>query len=838
MALEHGVPLAKATSDTAFADTDQVLDTGDTGLYTTPVQPMGIQPQQASASSSSSSFFHPLATTDATTLRDQLISLGKAADSDEAFTLLTFGVESSELTEGQGGISTFVWETTTEASLTPITDTNPPPVLDPTPTTSAEIDRILAAGAPNGDPTTLIPASLSVQMDRSIVADLMMAVERDVLSGTVTDELSWEQQQQSHYDLRDAHGETLLASLETSLLNEGAILGDVHGWAGVQDLEIPWNKINTIAALPNVRLVDSNDMSNYEEDGEIDQTGPDQGFSINGVELANLIQTKVYYDNGHEAQSTIGVVREGTGNSIHYTHWGFKDGNGDPRVTPCSLNPTLFGPPNCVLQDQELDTNPTQIPDPTSCAQVPWRLDAVFKGHANAVTSIMFGDISDGEHGSNWSAGSQGALKRSWVAREATGYGLDTDNNVREYRFIDAPSTKVDVLNSSFSASVDPADFCTHVGNASQLFTSSFEAGVFVVKSAGNQGGQDSCTITPPGAALGAFTVGNYKFFDANGAKCFRDDNIDCLTPAISGNSSSGPRSVWGSTRTILDIVAPTQMELLYTKYLTPAGGNNYANNYGIDPVLPGDTQPDCRIRFDSDTSDGKMTRKEWGVFGGTSAAAPVVSGAALALKGWARSALGSFINDPRHIFTSMLMMGDRDWDGSGTYGHRQVDFDGLWGAGLLRMRLFEPVGMDAPAQMSWGETCVFDGSGTVINLDPGRFTSKVDYIKAVAFHYDDDFHDTNQPPLDWVRMELQSRPTGTTEAWQTVRQDWSRDNRHRVFYDIQANTDYRLFFDGTNIESDNQGCGTDGTRVHFAVLTEDNARDDIDLDPIIEDEK
>ncbi len=842
MALEHGVPLAKATSDTAFADTDQALDTGDTGLYTTPIQRMGIQLQQAGTSSSSSSFFHPLATSDATTLRDQLIASGDAANSDEAFALMTYGVESSELTQGQTSISTFVYETQFEPGLPPATDTNPPATADATPTTSAAIDAILAVGAPDGDPNALVPITLLVDMDRSIVPDLMLEVEKDVLSGSVVDEATWDQATHDHFETRDAHGNTLLAALETSLLNEGAVLGDTHGWSGLQDMEVPWNKLDTVAALSGVMLIDLNDPSLYVADGDVDQTGPDQGFSINGEELARLIQSKVYYDNGHKAGGTRGVVREDGAEDINWEHEGFSSLNNTTRLMSCELqaNTNMFGVPICIIQQHPKDTDPLSIPDIANCATIPDPQDAVHSRHATSVASLMFGDISDGEHGSNWSAGSDGAVRRSWVARDATGTGLDVRNLSLEADYIDHPSTDIHVANYSFSFGTNSSQFCSHNDAISISLSSSFEAGVFMVTSVGNTGNQRTynCTANPPAAALGAFSVGAYEFTTSAGDECYRDNGIDCLTPGIRYWSSYGPQSVAGSDRTIVDAVAPSWFELTYTHYFTPRGGNGFANFYGLDRGVDDFTPPDCEVRSDSD-GDGLTTHREWGAFSETSAATPIISGAALLFRGWALPKLGLFIDDARHMFTTMLMMGDRDQLNSATLGHRESGFDGTWGAGLLRMRMFDEVGMDDPAKMSWGETCVLDGQSTIIPIDATRINSDVDYIKAVAFHFDDDFHDASQPgPLDWTRMYLQSRPTGSSGPWQTLRADEKRDNKHRVYSEVQANTDYRLMFDGTDIESLYQGCGWNGTRVHFAILTEDNDRDDITLDAVVEPEQ
>ena len=51
--------------------------------------------------------------------------------------------------------------------------------------------------------------------------------------------------------------------------------------------------------------------------------------------------------------------------------------------------------------------------------------------------------------------------------------------------------------------------------------------------------------------------------------------------------------------------------------------------------------------------------------------------------------------------------------------------------------------------------------------------------------------------------------------------------NRQRVYASAVGGNTYRLSFYGKDVQSDSEGCGTNSTRVWYARLHEDNARDD-----------
>ena len=173
--------------------------------------------------------------------------------------------------------------------------------------------------------------------------------------------------------------------------------------------------------------------------------------------------------------------------------------------------------------------------------------------------------------------------------------------------------------------------------------------------------------------------------------------------------------------------------------------------------------------------------------------------------------------------------MGDR----TGEDGMLTTGFDGLWGAGKLRLRKYDAAGMDAPAALGWGNTCVDNAESVYHSIPPtGTLPADVDMIKAVIWWYDPRDNDlvedtgTGHVVRDKVRLWLQWKDG---ETWTTVAESNTDDNRQRVYLaDPENNAEYRIKVRGRDVSySDTGDCGVDSIRVWRAIYYEDSDRDD-----------
>ena len=407
---------------------------------------------------------------------------------------------------------------------------------------------------------------------------------------------------------------------------------------------------------------------------------------------------------------------------------------------------------------------------------------SVESNHASAVAGIVFGDLSQGQDPNV--TGSTARLERTGVAKEARGYlaavaRLDIAVNGPNPGLLDLGPPAPALWSMSQTYGSDEECRGDDINAQNPVVNDAYEEGIFVVTSAGNDGtgsGPNDCTVSSPSAAIGAFTVG------AIGPTSISDpsseDEDDVRTDAITSFSARGGTSTEGGGRSIIDLVAYGCRNALFTK------------NGGYD-----DDGGNC----------------------GTSYAAPTVSGTALSFIDWYENDVGdSLIDDPGHLFTSMLLMGDR---ANGSSSYRSTGFSNRYGAGRLRARMFSNAGLDNPWGWGMGSTCVDDGHVNVVPIDL-PYSSDVESLKVVLWWYTPR-HETQQF-VDDVDLVVVTRPQGVTLASSLS----SDDNKERVFLDPLSAPALDIEIIGADVRYDGGSCGTNSVEVYWSWFYEDSDRE------------
>lgn len=407
--------------------------------------------------------------------------------------------------------------------------------------------------------------------------------------------------------------------------------------------------------------------------------------------------------------------------------------------------------------------------------------------HATAVAGIAIGDITRDQDPSYPSGGLSPYLlqTRSGMASQGTVYalaGIDVVvpnpldpvtlslNYADTYAALDkVPDLTIHTPVANMSAGdtvITNLNGTTSLDMAVNLL---FESGTLLIKSAGNRGNAGTTqTNSVPGSAIGAFTVGSYG-------------SISTTTPSNLLTATVAPHSSRGGNngRSVISLAAPDFIQHSYT--------------------VDGSYSPD--------------------VVGGTSFAAPVVTGTALAFIDWYKSTLSNNIDDPGRLFSALLLMGDRS-NGTGTSKLHNT-WDAEFGAGRLHARQFDSVGLDGPFEARFATICVPHGQYEQIdipnpNWGTGTISNDVDAFMFVAYYYDSR-HGTNGT-LDNIDAYLYQNGT-------LVRSATTLDNKERIYY---AEPEGKLLVElyGRSVTNDISGCGSNAMRVNYAYYFEDSDRE------------
>jgi len=421
----------------------------------------------------------------------------------------------------------------------------------------------------------------------------------------------------------------------------------------------------------------------------------------------------------------------------------------------------------------------------TGCATV-----SSFTGgsaHATASAGLFVGDLTDGQHASI--SGSTDQRRRSSAGRDARTYmySLDVPEIDRSTAYVvaldDLPSRNPIPRIVSTSISVSNMDSgCLGMDSISTAVDEMlFENGIFFVNSAGNTPGTSStCSVSAPGSAMGAFTVGAWgEEAPPNdvAAGGIYSDWCEARDAPLHPNSAWGGGPDWspGRGRTIIDLLGS------YDHQKVPISSSSYGHRNG------------------------------------TSVAAPATAGSAISFYDMFKVEIGSLVDDPAVLYTWMLMMGDRDTSGV----HMVEGFNRKWGAGRVRMRSFDASGVDAPSYIETFEVCVDEGTTVTYAVNGGvALPSDVDGIRAVAFWYTPSFNYGDRAG----DVDLDLRGDGTL-----LRSSSSEhDNKERVYYKDIGGSAVTLKLHGILApDFDHPECGEESMKVYVAIFAEDLDRDD-----------
>lgn len=168
-----------------------------------------------------------------------------------------------------------------------------------------------------------------------------------------------------------------------------------------------------------------------------------------------------------------------------------------------------------------------------------------------------------------------------------------------------------------------------------------------------------------------------------------------------------------------------------------------------------------------------------------------------------------------------MLLMGDRESESGAAL---TSGFDSLFGAGRLRMRIFNSAGMDSPWGWGTGTLSVGVGMHTVLLNEGAALPTGVDRLRVVMWWPEPGLDDPSTMGAD-ITMYIQNI-CGTS----IVVSDYSYDTRKRVTMETGAGGRcWALVFDGWIVPA-NPWEGNSQTRtVYYAYYWEDTARDDAD---------
>ena len=547
----------------------------------------------------------------------------------------------------------------------------------------------------SGHPEALVEAIIRVR--RPFSDTLTGELNTSIAMGEIVTDADYKNDRIARINTRKEELGALLTTLAVLVSNLGGKVVYTCENAPCLIAKLPAQQLENLAKIDNVIRMDA-------PTGVHEETLGDQVRK--GSQIDQLVDLAHPFNGGHEDfDSQFDNLRFAILDGGFADHPSFNDG---------PLNHDPGDPSSRIIFYRECGSV-------AACSATSFCTSGGVCDHGTGVASILFGDLWDNQINTLTTT-----QRDQWTgyAGEALGYlytYIDDDNNanidstglawIKAFDNVSGLSPKPVVMNLSagigqgdinnLSTDNDPGypskwDHCNGIDSVSQGANDLFEAGVLLIKSAGNQGvanGTDECTVTIPGSAAGVFTVGDHNGGNNGGINQVRNKGL-------SATSSRGPNLAnWdrGRGRTTIDLTA-----------------------FGARSDLA-----------DSSSSGGWYSQADTG---GTSFAAPVVSAAAISFADHYKTVYSDLIDDPGVLFANLLLMGDR---ATGELNNKILTgFDRGFGAGRLKTRKFDDSGMGTPWGYETGVECIASGESLQFYLgDP--LPEGVDTLKMVAWWYD-----------------------------------------------------------------------------------------------------
>lgn len=422
----------------------------------------------------------------------------------------------------------------------------------------------------------------------------------------------------------------------------------------------------------------------------------------------------------------------------------------------------------------DVSTGSSRLTDVWRFTGGSWTTPAVsataLPSHGTKVAGVAVADLTQGQDAAFPNAGDQD--DRTGLAPEARFAFIETSSGIK--RSIEkAMDLSVDVANYSGSVNYN----CSLSHSTNDAVDEAMLDGVFFAKSAGSNGDPaDPCNIGTPGAASGAFSVTSTD-----------RTAVPLNTGLVWSGASHGP----DNGRALVAIAANGG----------PEGGTAAA--------------------FDDD----------YGSFGATSAAAPVVAGSAAVLKEHLIDVFSAgLINEVGLLYATMLVAGDGQMDSGVAAANEELD--GTWGAGRLRLRMFNGAGMDGPWRMRMFSRVIDDGEvADDMPLNPDGsgvnqpLSSDVERIRAAIFWHEPNIEDSTS---HWA--EISSRVCHATGCYGS---GTTTDQRQRLrLGNVAGGRAWTIGLTGLDVPNSNDSnyySGQDKRKVYVVVYWEDEDRDDGD---------
>ena len=657
----------------------------------------------------------------------------------------------------------------------------PPPVV------SEELAQRVAAAGP--DEVVQVVLFLAI----ADVPAVHVAIQRAIGLGEVVNE----------NDLRAT--EKRIHEQRQKIIAQGQkqILGLIGGAGGAVDFRctdipcivasVPSEAVSMLASEPSVVYADV----------EVKSTPlactSGQSVYLNGEGINDVLQVQQLWDfqytaggstwnydgNNGPGADIITAVVEGWPYRVHIA---FNDtSSGSPRVQGMwDCNSSCCGTATSWVQESN---GPNFYPGSVTCGVArswPWG-GQLWEQHATLVAGAAIQDATDDQDQTVPNT-PQEELWKSAPGREGKAYLYVAPNKLVALNHAAGVSPKPRMLNMSYG---DSATNCLALGAHNLAVDALFEAGVLPVAALGNSGGSPtSCTSAPPATAAGALAVGAFGDDDGGDDGIFQDccsarDGWYAGSNAFGPSFGGGPSTPWSQAggRSIVDVAGPWQV-------------------------------------WDRTSSAGVWY--PWSYLGnipGTSVAAPTVMSSLVAFSDMYEREIDSWIQDPGALSALALIMGD-----GGTYlgGFQTSSFDPRLGAGRLQLRMLNQEGLDSPYMFHDGAVCVAQGESVTIPLNGGTsLPADMDTVKVVAWWFNEAIstYQAYGNNID-LKLTIGTNSYLSSSAW---------DEKERVWVTNAPSGVASLSIDGTYVPAfhPSPGCTGPRQRVYYAVLGEDDDRDD-----------